>query len=145
MLDERRCLGILGVSDRASFEDVVRAYRKIVKAVHPDLNGGVGDVDRLRTVVEAYNFLKKRHWKIHQRSSPQSGINIFRILDSTFKIHVAVEIIEEDDVICHCMKDDKEFRFRIPKSTTLPTKATIRIGSETIVLNIYDEALNYDR
>lgn len=49
---------ILGVSAEASADDVRRAYRKQVKAVHPDLNQGTREsVERMKLLVTAWEVL----------------------------------------------------------------------------------------
>lgn len=47
---------LLGLGPGASADDLARAYRSAVKAVHPDLGGG--DPERLRQVIEAHRLLK---------------------------------------------------------------------------------------
>jgi curved DNA-binding protein len=47
---------LLGLGPGAGAEDLARAYRTAVKAVHPDLGGG--DPERLRQVIEAHRLLK---------------------------------------------------------------------------------------
>ena len=49
---------ILGISSDAKHEEVRRAYRKQVKAVHPDLNQGtVESVERMKRLVSAWEIL----------------------------------------------------------------------------------------
>ena len=45
---------VLGISQRASEEDVRHAYRRLVKAAHPDV---AGDPTRFRLITEAYDVL----------------------------------------------------------------------------------------
>ena len=47
---------LLGLAPGAGADDLARAYRTAVKAVHPDLGGG--DPERLRQVIEAHKLLK---------------------------------------------------------------------------------------
>jgi hypothetical protein len=48
---------VLGISKGASAEEIKTAYRGIIKACHPDSNGGVGDTARFRMATEAYKSL----------------------------------------------------------------------------------------
>uniref|UniRef100_A0A7S1V2K8 J domain-containing protein n=1 Tax=Grammatophora oceanica TaxID=210454 RepID=A0A7S1V2K8_9STRA len=48
----------LGVSQEASVEDIKKAFRKLSKETHPDLNkGSSGHAERFKQVSEAYNVL----------------------------------------------------------------------------------------
>jgi curved DNA-binding protein len=48
----------LGVSRDASREDIQRAYRKLARKYHPDLNKSAGSEDRFKEINEAYEVLK---------------------------------------------------------------------------------------
>ena len=48
---------ILGVPRDASQEDIQRAYRKLARAYHPDLNSDPAAEDRFKDISEAYNVL----------------------------------------------------------------------------------------
>ena len=48
---------ILGVPRNASQEDIQRAYRKLARAYHPDLNSDPAAEDRFKDISEAYNVL----------------------------------------------------------------------------------------
>ncbi|MBQ6970758.1 MAG: DnaJ domain-containing protein [Synergistaceae bacterium] len=50
--------GILGVSRGASSEEIRRAYRKLAKQYHPDLNKAPGAEDKYKEINEAYEVLK---------------------------------------------------------------------------------------
>jgi DnaJ domain len=56
---DARALGVLGLGDDAGREDVRRAYKRLVRAYHPDSNGGdrAGE-GKLQAVVNAYTHLK---------------------------------------------------------------------------------------
>ena len=47
----------LGVDRKADSESIKRAYRKIAKSCHPDMEGECGDADRFRDLQEAYETL----------------------------------------------------------------------------------------
>lgn len=49
---------VLGVSPRATQEEIKRRYRQLVKAMHPDCNEGRGE-EVIRRINEAYEFLGK--------------------------------------------------------------------------------------
>ena len=48
---------ILGVSRDASQEDIQRAYRRLARTYHPDVNKDPGAEDRFKDVSEAYDVL----------------------------------------------------------------------------------------
>jgi curved DNA-binding protein len=74
----------LGVSRDASTEDIRRAYRKLARENHPDVNKDPGAEDRFKEISEAYEVLRdpeKRqqydrfgaNWKAGQDVSGASG------------------------------------------------------------------------
>src|SRR5258708_20753994 len=48
---------ILGVPRNASQEEIQRAYRKLARTYHPDLNSDPAAEDRFKQLSEAYNVL----------------------------------------------------------------------------------------
>src|SRR5258706_12872690 len=48
---------ILGVPRNAGQEDIQRAYRKLARAYHPDLNADAPAEDRFKDIAEAYSVL----------------------------------------------------------------------------------------
>jgi curved DNA-binding protein len=57
MASDRDFYEILGVSRNATQEEIQRAYRKLARAHHPDVNKDPGAEDRFKDVSEAYNVL----------------------------------------------------------------------------------------
>jgi hypothetical protein len=56
---ERKALDILGLEADASAQDVKTRFKALVKRHHPDANGGDrSSEDRLREIIQAYNYLK---------------------------------------------------------------------------------------
>jgi curved DNA-binding protein len=49
---------ILGVSRDASKDEIQRAYRKLARKFHPDLNKGAGSEEKFKEINEAYEVLK---------------------------------------------------------------------------------------
>lgn len=49
---------VLGVSRQASPEEIQRAYRKLARTYHPDVNKDPGAEDQFKKVAEAYEVLK---------------------------------------------------------------------------------------
>ena len=49
---------ILGVPRSASKEDIQKAYRKLARDHHPDVNKGAGSDARFKEIGEAYDVLK---------------------------------------------------------------------------------------
>ncbi|HPU44350.1 MAG TPA: DnaJ domain-containing protein, partial [Dictyoglomaceae bacterium] len=48
---------ILGVERNATQEDIKKAYRKLVRQYHPDLNKDPGAQDKFKEINEAYEVL----------------------------------------------------------------------------------------
>jgi len=56
---ERKALDALGLEADASAQDVKARFKTLVKRHHPDANGGDrSSEDRLREIIQAYNYLK---------------------------------------------------------------------------------------
>jgi len=57
---ERKALHALGLEEGARRAEIKARFKELVKRHHPDANGGDrGSEDRLREIIEAYNYLKK--------------------------------------------------------------------------------------
>ena len=57
---EEKALRVLGLSARASAEEITRQYKLLVKRNHPDANGGDRSCEkRLQQILSAYKQLKK--------------------------------------------------------------------------------------
>lgn len=56
---EKQSLDKLSLSDSATPKEIKSKYKQLVKIHHPDANGGDrSSEDRLREIIQAYNFLK---------------------------------------------------------------------------------------
>jgi curved DNA-binding protein len=75
---------ILGVTRKASQDDIHKAYRKLARKYHPDINKNKGAEDRFKEIGEAYEVLKdpekrKRYdtlgsgWQAGQDFTPPPG------------------------------------------------------------------------
>lgn len=81
-MDYKDYYAVLGVDKKASADDIQKAYRKLARKYHPDVNTSAGAEDKFKEVTEAYEVLKdpeKRRtydqfghsWK--QRGGPPPG------------------------------------------------------------------------
>ena len=66
--DEMRALELLGLESDASFEDAKKAWRRIAKETHPDVNPGNADAAKaFQAGQAAYDVLRaaedRREWK----------------------------------------------------------------------------------
>ena len=62
---------VLNVSREADLSEIKKAYRKAVHMYHPDANGGVGDPEKFKNVVKAYQYLQKNHKSLGIKPIPQ--------------------------------------------------------------------------
>ncbi len=76
------CYRIFGLDERATFNEVKLAYRKLAKKYHPDIvsnkDGSVGfvAVERLKKINNAYDYLQRRHIKKRRERSGWLGFSI---------------------------------------------------------------------
>ena len=63
---------VLGVSKDASDQEIKRAYRKLSKKYHPDLNHEPGAEEKFKEVNEAYEILSDPQKKSEMRSGLQN-------------------------------------------------------------------------
>lgn len=60
---ERKALSVLGLEHDVSAADIKAKFKLLVKRHHPDANGGDRACeDRLREIIQAYNYLKSVHF-----------------------------------------------------------------------------------
>ena len=57
MADKRDYYEVLGISKSASSDEIKRAYRKMAKKYHPDVNKEPGAEEKFKEVQEAYDVL----------------------------------------------------------------------------------------
>ncbi|MEM8930656.1 MAG: DnaJ C-terminal domain-containing protein [Acidobacteriota bacterium] len=87
-MDYQDYYATLGVDKKASQDDIQKAYRKLARKFHPDVNQDAGAEDRFKSITEAYEVLKdpdKRQqydrfgsaWK--QRGGPPPGWDGVRV------------------------------------------------------------------
>lgn len=74
----------LGVSRQSSADEIQKAYRKLARQYHPDMNKEKGAEDQFKKISEAYEVLKSpdsrkkydalgSNWKAGERFTPPSG------------------------------------------------------------------------
>ncbi|GBG94162.1 molecular chaperone DnaJ [Ligilactobacillus salitolerans] len=77
MAEQRDPYEVLGVSRDASADEIKKAYRKLSKKYHPDLNKDPGAEQKFKEVNEAYEILgdeqKKAQYDQYGSTGPQGG------------------------------------------------------------------------
>ena len=56
---EKKHLATLGFEEATEGTEVKQRFKELVKKLHPDLNGGEGSEEKLKEVIQAYNYLKQ--------------------------------------------------------------------------------------
>lgn len=75
MATNRDYYDVLGVSKDASEQDIQRAYRKLSKKYHPDLNKAPDAEEKFKEVNEAYEVLKDKQKRAQYDQFGQAGVN----------------------------------------------------------------------
>lgn len=81
MLAKRDLYEVLGVSKDASDADIKRAYRKLSKQYHPDINKEAGAEEKFKEIAEAYEILSDSQKRAaydqygHASYDPNSGFS----------------------------------------------------------------------
>ncbi|MCG7345086.1 molecular chaperone DnaJ [Sporosarcina sp. ACRSL] len=80
-MSKRDYYEVLGVPKTASKEEIRKAYRKLSKQYHPDLNKEAGAEDKFKEVTEAFETLsdenKRAHYDQFGHSDPNQGFGGF--------------------------------------------------------------------
>lgn len=77
MMSKRDYYEVLGISKSASKEEIKKAYRKLSKQYHPDINKEADAADKFKEIKEAYEHLgdeqKKAHYDQFGHTDPNQG------------------------------------------------------------------------
>lgn len=77
MVSKRDYYDVLGVSKTASKDEIKKAYRKLSKKYHPDINKEVGADEKFKEISEAYEVLsdesKRAQYDQFGHAGPQQG------------------------------------------------------------------------
>ena len=63
MAAKRDYYEVLGISKSASADEIKRAYRKMAKKYHPDLNRDVDTTEKFQQINSAFEFLTEENIK----------------------------------------------------------------------------------
>ena len=64
MQNLRNYYEILGVTKKASSDEVKRAYRSLARKYHPDVNQDAGAEERFKEISRAYEVLSETEWGV---------------------------------------------------------------------------------
>lgn len=59
---------VLGVDKKASADEIKKAYRKLAKKYHPDLNKDPGAKEKFQEINSAYEFLTEENIKKYKNT-----------------------------------------------------------------------------
>ena len=154
---------ILEVDEYSTSDEIAASFKRLVKLYHPDINKEPDATEKMREVIEAYQWLKDNHvqrFEEHQRQTQQKNNRVFQFMWKNVKtkqtavtdvfrwlsypqpmhtVLISQTIIDAGDVVCHCMYNLDEFAFRIPKGTKLPSVATVKLSFGEMKITIRDE------
>src|SRR4051794_12094668 len=76
-MSKRDYYEVLGISKSASKDEIKKAYRKLSKKYHPDINKEADAADKFKEITEAYEILsddqKKAHYDQFGHTDPNQG------------------------------------------------------------------------
>jgi len=79
MAAKRDFYQVLGIGREATPEEVKRAYRKLARQYHPDVNGSPGATDKFREIQEAYEVLSDHEKRRNYDRFGTANLNGIRI------------------------------------------------------------------
>ena len=87
---------VLGVAREASTADIKRAYRRLARRLHPDINPGDGEAaERFQQILDAYATLmdpdRRRHYDAGGLNAPGPGESAFGFSGFDFSAASGVE------------------------------------------------------
>lgn len=128
-MTNEECFTILGISSRATEEDVKRAFRVLSKKYHPDISDLPDANERFVRVKLAYEHLLSRASRTKPNAT-SGAYKIYRILENgnlkKTRLSIPAGMCAENDVIITCMNDFYgTFRIVLRKGTEFPHEIAI--------------------
>lgn len=75
---------VLGVERDATQDEIKRAYRKLARELHPDVNPSADAANRFKDVTHAYDVLSDSQSRMEYDRGPQTGFGLGDIFDQFF-------------------------------------------------------------
>lgn len=75
---------VLGIAREASQDEIKRAYRKLARELHPDVNPSEDAAERFKSVTHAYDVLSDPQSRAEYDRGPQTGFGLGDIFEQFF-------------------------------------------------------------
>ena len=74
---------ILEVDEYSTSDEIAASFKRLVKLYHPDINKEPDATEKMREVIEAYQWLKDNHvqrFEEHPRQTQQKNNRVFQFM-----------------------------------------------------------------
>ena len=108
-MNKRDYYEVLGLTKGASKEEIKKAYRKLSKQYHPDINKEANAVDKFKEISEAYEVLsddqKKAQYDQFGHTGPNQGFGLAELTVLDLMISSVHFLVEGQDVAIQMLQE----------------------------------------